>query len=89
LSTSCSGELKKLEQNNDNAQSSHLSEYECGTALTEMQNNKSPGSDGLNADFYKIIWNDIKQFLINSLNYSFDNGNLVELQKQSIITLLP
>ena len=66
-------ETKTLEQNNDNAQSSHLSEYECGIAMKEMQINKSPGSDGLTADFFKIFWNDIKQFLINSLNYSFDN----------------
>jgi len=54
-----------------------------------MKNNKSPGSDGLTADFYKIFWNDIKQYLVNSLNYSYDNKNLTELQKQSIITLLP
>ena len=33
-------EINTLEHNNDNAQSSHLSEYECGIALKEMKNNK-------------------------------------------------
>ena len=37
-----------------------------------MKNNKSPGSDGLTADFYKIFWNDIKVYLVKSLNYSYD-----------------
>ena len=53
-----------------------------------MQNNKSPGSDGLTTEFYKIFWTDVKHFLINSLNYSYRNGDLTDLQKQSI-TLLP
>ena len=38
----------------------NLNEYECGLALKEMQNNKSPGSDGITVEFYKIFWNDIK-----------------------------
>ncbi len=54
-----------------------------------MQNNKSPGSDGITIEFYKIFWNDIKTHLTNSLNYSFNNGGLTMLQKQSIISLIP
>ena len=54
-----------------------------------MKNNKSPGSDGLTTEFYKIFWNDIKTYLTNSLNFSFVNGELTDLQKQSIITILP
>ena len=54
-----------------------------------MQNNKSPGSDGLTTEFYKIFWTDVKQYLIDSLNYSFRNGDMTDLHKQSIITLLP
>ena len=58
-------------------------EYECALALKEMQNNKSPGSDCITIEFYKIFWNDIKAHLINSLYYSFNNENLIMLQKQS------
>ena len=36
-----------------------------------------------------MFWNDIKSFYIKSINYSFDTGNLTQLQKQGIITLLP
>ena len=36
-----------------------ITEYECTCALREMNNNKSPGSDGITTEFYKIFWNDI------------------------------
>ena len=45
-----------------------ITEYECTCALREMNNNKSPGSDGITTEFYKIFWNDIKSFYIKSLS---------------------
>ena len=66
-----------------------LTENECFLALKEMKNNKSPGSDGLTTEFYKIFWTEIKTYLTNSLNYSFEHGHLTTLQKQSVITILP
>ena len=66
-----------------------LSEYECGIALKQMNNCKSPGSDGITTEFYKIFWQDIKTFFVNSINYSFEKHSLTDLQKQGLITLLP
>ena len=66
-----------------------LTEKECFEALKEMKNNKSPGSDGITTEFYKIFWTTIKTFYIKSINYSYTNGSLTTLQKQGIITLLP
>ena len=54
-----------------------------------MNNNKSPGSDGLTTEFYKIFWNDIKYYFVNSINTSYDSGHLTQLQKQGIISLIP
>ena len=39
-----------------------LSKEECLQALKAMECNKSQGSDGLPADFYKIFWNDLSIF---------------------------
>ena len=66
-----------------------LTENECFEALKNMKNDKSPGSDGITAEFYKIFWPEVKGYLIESLNYSYQTNGLTELQKQSIITLLP
>jgi hypothetical protein len=68
---------------------SKLTELEFTTALKSMNNNKSPGSDGLTTEFYKVFWNDIKYYYIDSIKHSFEIKNLTELQKQSITTLLP
>ena len=38
--------------------------------------------------FYKLYRNDVKQFYIISINFSFQTGSLTDLQKQRIITLL-
>ena len=58
-------------------------------SFEDMKNQKSPGSDGITTEFYKMFWNGIKEYYIKSINLSFQNGELMELQKQSIITLLP
>ena len=54
-----------------------------------MKNGKSPGTDGYTAEFYKIFWKDIGNFVLESLNESFNTGELSITQKQGVITLLP
>ena len=49
---------------------------------------KSPGNDGLTAEFYKTSWNLLGQQLTDSLNYSFEHGELSTSQKQAIIKLI-
>ena len=79
----------KLNENEQNLCEGILTEQECAAALKEMKNKKSSGSDGLTTEFYKIFWADIKRFYIDSLNYSYQNGKLTDLQTQSIISLIP
>ena len=35
-------------------------------ALIDMQNNKTPGNDGLSKEFYVYFWNVIEDFFIDS-----------------------
>ena len=48
-----------------------LSERECFEAVKSMESGKSPGTDGLPAEFYKVFWKDVSTFLISSLNKSY------------------
>ena len=54
-----------------------------------MQNNRSPGEDGIPIELYRTFWEDIKPFLIRSYRYSMDSGSLTITQKRGIISLLP
>ena len=82
-------DINKLNQTEKESCEGILTEFECAQALLSMKNGKSPGSDGITTEFYKIFWPDIKLHLLNSLNYSYQNNKLTELQSQSLITLLP
>ena len=78
----------KLKENLAKQCEGNLTESECYSALFGMKNNKSPGSDGLTVEFYQIFWRELKQLLIDSLNYGFTKQEMSCSQKYSIITLL-
>ena len=66
-----------------------MTRAECLKALKEMDSNKTPGSDGLPAEFYKIFWNDISDFLLGSINYAYKTGQLSVSQKRGVVKLIP
>ena len=84
-----SDSIPKLNDENKHLCEGLIGANECIEAIKTMSNNKSPGTDGLPVEFYKIFWNDIADILIESFNYSYNNKSLSVSQKQGIITLLP
>ena len=64
-------------------------EHELLKALKMMKNGKSPGTDGLIAEFYKFFWTDLKCILLASLNYGLRTGRLSLEQRRGILTLIP
>ena len=61
---------------------------ECFKSLQLFENNKSPGEDGLTVEFYKTFWNTVGNLMVESLNYSYDHGELSSSQKRAVITLI-
>ena len=66
-----------------------ISTGELGKALKKMKNNKSPGIDGISADFLKVFWGKLKYHIKNAINSSYVKGKLPICWRQSIITCLP
>ena len=60
---------------------------ECWQAITLMQNNKSPGQDGLTVEFYKKIFYLFGFKLVAYYNSAFVWGKLTPSQRQALITL--
>ena len=66
-----------------------MSIHECEIALKTMENNKTPGTDGLTSEFYRYFWKLLGPFMVNSFNFAFQNGTLSISQRQAIISLIP
>ncbi len=66
-----------------------LNKAECVKALKDMECNKTPGSDGLPAECYKVFWNVIFDLFLNSINYAYRIGQLSVTQRRGIIKLIP
>ena len=62
---------------------------ELGVALKDMKHNKTPGIDGLPAEFYKMFWSQLKHFVTRAINTSFKKGTLPLTLRQTIISCLP
>ena len=57
--------------------------------LKKSKNNVSPGSSGFTNEFYKFFWRDIKHFVINAVEYAFENNRLSVSQNLGIISITP
>ena len=43
-------------------------------SIKSMEGNKTPGTDRLPVEFYKVFWKDVGELLVNSLNYAYASG---------------
>ena len=66
-----------------------LTKQECAEALKNMDSEKTPGTDGFPAEFYKLFWTDISTPLLSALNFAFNNGCMSITQRRSILKLIP
>ena len=62
---------------------------EIASALKLLPNGKSPGSDGFTTEFYKMFWQQISPYVIDSFQHAYQNGRLSIDQRRGIITLTP
>ena len=62
---------------------------ECLSALKMLAKNKTPGSDGLTAEFYLCFWEYVATPLINCFNYAFQCGEMSISQRRGITSLTP
>lgn len=58
-------------------------------ALKNYLKNKSPGTDGLTAEFCSFFWDLLSDTMVNSFNHGFQKGVMEISQRQSIIRLIP
>ena len=66
-----------------------LKKEEYLKTLQDMDSDKTPKTDGLPSEFYKVFWDELADILIDALNYSHENGKLPISQRRGIVKLIP
>jgi hypothetical protein len=66
-----------------------ISVDEVGRALKDLNNGKTPGTDGLPPDFYKFFWKSINKLVFDSLEYVLSKGEMSIDQRRGVINLIP
>ena len=66
-----------------------LSIEDLQEAIKGMNNDKTPGVDGIPVDFYKVFWKDIKECFYQMVMDSHESGSLHNTARQGILNLIP
>ena len=82
-------DIPKLTENQKQSLEGKISLPELTSALKRMKNNKSPGSDGFTADFFKFFWIDVGKFVFRSFKYGYQQRKISVTQRQGVITCIP
>ena len=82
-------EIPVLDEDAKNSLDQVITKKEIEDTIKSMKLNKTPGLDGLPIEFYITFWADISDMLLDSYNFSMENGIMSHSQRNGIITLLP
>lgn len=80
--------IPQLSEEEKNSCVGLISLEECSGLLDSFQSNKTPGNDGIPAEFYRKFWPLISESFIGCANECFEKGEMSCSQKQAVITLL-
>ena len=81
--------MNKLTEKEANKLEGILTLPEISFTLKSMKSEKSPGLSGFSAEFFKVFWKQLGNFVLRSLNYGYMKGELSVTQKQGLITSIP
>ena len=80
--------IPKLTESQKQFCDTDLTEEELLKTLKSFSKNKSPGLDGITAEFYLKFWDKLKSKLLAVYESSFELGILPECMRMGIVTLL-
>ena len=82
-------DINRLNKDESDSLEGPITYREASLILKAMSNNRSPGSDGFTAEFFKMFWKKMGHFVVRSINYGFSKGELSITQREGIITCIP
>lgn len=80
--------VKTLNKQSHDLLERDITERELLNTLKSFAKNKSPGNDGITAEFYLYFWNLVSKPLLDCYKESYKEGEMCTSQKQSVISLI-
>lgn len=81
--------MPRLDMHESDLLEGQITREEASEVLSKMQNDKSPGTDGMTVNFLKFFWGQLSNFVVRSINEGFVKGEMSITQKEGIIISLP
>ena len=66
-----------------------ITEAECINAINGFKKDKTPGTDGFSAEFYKFFWPELRTEMLASFHFAFQTRSLSISQRRGVIALIP
>ena len=82
------GKIPKLNETQKQNCEANITEKEINNTLKSFRKNKSPGLDGLTAEFYLGFWDLLNVKLLQVYNEAFEVGILPRCMRTGVVTLL-
>ena len=82
-------DLNTLDSNDKEIFIKLVTKNEVYSALRAMPGGKSPGPDGLNADFYMFYWSTVGDHLFQEVSHFFNTCKLPSSWGRTFVALIP
>ena len=79
----------KVPKEMQETQEEQLTINDLEQAIMKMNNNKTPGQDGLPVDFYKVFWLRIRKLFYDMMVAAYEDKVLHETARKGILNLIP
>ena len=79
----------KVSEENRMIQELPITAEELEEAIKGMNNNKTPGEDGIPVDFYKVFWGKLKESFIAMMEEVYTTGVLHQSARKGVLNLIP